>query len=165
MLFSPTINVKSVRDIDARLLNKLRVRGLILDLDNTLSLHGSPAAEEGIFEWLYDMRRLGIKMVVLSNNTEKRVAPLAQKLGLEYAANGCKPLTFGISRAIEKLGLPENRVAIVGDQLFTDILGGNIKGIKSILVEPFLLETGWLFVVKRGLESLVFKRNYEDNKR
>lgn len=160
MLFSPTFWIKNVFAIDSAFLTENNIKGLILDLDNTLSMHGNPAAEEGVFEWLAEMRRLGISMTVVSNNTQRRVMPLANELGLEFIAFGCKPLTFGLKKAAKRAGLQKSELAVVGDQIFTDIIGGNLIGVKTILVEPFHLEKGALFKVKRLLEELVFKRDY-----
>ena len=87
MLFRPTFWLKNVFAIDEEFLKRNDVRALVLDLDNTLSMHGNPAAEEGVEEWLAKMRELGVKMRVVSNNTTKRVAPLAARLGLEFTAN------------------------------------------------------------------------------
>ena len=132
----------------------------VLDLDNTLSMHGNPAAENGIPEWLEHMKNIGVPMRIVSNNTNKRVAPLAKKLGLPFTANGCKPLTFGISKAIKIMGVPKKQVAVVGDQIFTDVIAGNIKGAVSVLVEPFHMESAWTFKLKRKAESLFFHRDY-----
>lgn len=159
MIFKPRFWVKNVLSIDESFLNEHGIDALILDLDNTLSMHGDPAAEQGIPEWLDKMRGLGVKMAVVSNNTEKRVAPLAAKLGLDYTANGAKPLTFGLNRALKKLGTSRERTAVVGDQIFTDVMGGNFAKMPTILVEPFHLEKGILFKLKRAAESLVFKRD------
>ena len=82
MLFKPTFWLKNVLSIDEEFLKNNNVGALVLDMDNTLSMHGDPAAEDGIPEWLDEMRALGIKMRVVSNNTKKRVAPLAAKLGI-----------------------------------------------------------------------------------
>ncbi|MBE6902769.1 MAG: YqeG family HAD IIIA-type phosphatase [Ruminococcaceae bacterium] len=160
MLFKPTFWLKSVLDIDKEFLKKHHVRALVLDLDNTLSMHGNPAAEAGVTEWLDEMRRLGVKMRIVSNNTTKRVAPLAAKLGLEFTANGAKPLTFGISRAMKAMGSNKKNTLVVGDQIFTDVMGGNLKGVRTVLVEPFHLEKTWTFRLKRKVEALVFKRDY-----
>jgi hypothetical protein len=160
MLFKPTIWVENVLKIDKLLLYKMQVKGLILDLDNTLSMHDSPAAELGVTEWISDMRELGVKLMIVSNNTSKRVEPLARELGIDFIAFGCKPLTLGIGRAAKAMGLPKSRLALVGDQIFTDIMGGNLYGIKSILVEPFYLEDKWTFKLKRKIESVVFKRDF-----
>lgn len=160
MLFKPKWWLKSVLDIDEKFIRENHLRGLILDLDNTLSMHGSPAAEQGVTEWLAQMRGMGMKMMVLSNNTKKRVAPLAKELGLDYISFGCKPLTVGVSRALRKMRLPRKSVALVGDQIFTDIIGGNLRGVNTVLVEPFHLEDKKSFKLKRKLESAVFKRDY-----
>ncbi len=160
MLFKPTFWLKSVLQINADFLEQNHVRALVLDMDNTLSMHGNPAAEEGVTEWLDEMRALGIKMRVVSNNTNKRVAPLAAKLGLEYTANGAKPLTFGITRAMKAMGVGSEETLVVGDQIFTDIMAGNLKGVRTVLVEPFHLEKTWTFRLKRRLESVVFHRDY-----
>ena len=160
MLFRPHIWIKNVLAIDKDFVEKNGFKGLVLDLDNTLSMHGNPAAENGIFEWLDSMRALGIKMVVVSNNTKARVAPLAAELGLEFFSFGCKPLPFGINKAVKLMGLPKKEVAVVGDQIFTDVLGGKFSGIRTVLVEPFHLEDKIGFRFKRKLESVFFKRDY-----
>lgn len=162
MLFKPTFHLKNVLMIDRDFLEKNGVTALVLDMDNTLSMHGNPAAEEGVSEWLDQMRALGIKMRVVSNNTNKRVAPLAAKLGLPYTANGAKPLTFGITRAMKAMNAKKSETLVVGDQIFTDIMAGNLKGVRTALVEPFHLEKTWTFKLKRRLESLVFKRDYKN---
>ena len=75
MLFKPTFWLKSVLQIDEKFLTENGVKALVLDMDNTLSMHGNPAAEAGVDEWLGKMRALGVKMRVVSNNTNRRVAP------------------------------------------------------------------------------------------
>ncbi len=162
MLFKPTYWLKSVLCIDKEFLDKNNIKALVLDLDNTLSMHGNPAAEAGVEEWLNNMRTLGIKMRVVSNNTTKRVKPLADKLGLEFTANGAKPLTFGVTRAVKAMGADKKTTAVVGDQIFTDVMAGNLGGIRTVLVEPFHLEKTWTFRLKRKLESVVFRRDYSE---
>ncbi len=161
-MFKPTWWLKSVLEIDESFIREHHLRGFILDLDNTLSMHGSPAAEQGVCEWLEEMKNMGIKMMVLSNNTKKRVKPLAEELGLDFIAFGCKPLTIGVSRALHKMRLPKKSVALVGDQIFTDIVGGNLRGVPTILVEPFHMEDKPSFRLKRKLESVVFKRDFSN---
>ena len=159
-LFKPNIWIQNIFAINEEFLNKRGIEGLILDLDNTLSMHGSPAAEAGVPEWLSIMRGLDVKMMIVSNNNAKRVAPLAGELGLDFISFGCKPLTFGINKAAKKLGLPKKNLAVVGDQIFTDVMGGNLSGITTVLVEPFYLESGKLFRFKRKIESAFFKRDF-----
>ena len=160
MLFKPTFWLKSVLLIDGEFLKKNNVRALVLDMDNPLSMHDNPAAEDGVMEWLESMRSLGIKMRVVSNNTARRVAPLANMMGLEFTANGAKPLTFGVNRAVKAMGVKKSETLVIGDQIFTDVLAGNFAGIRTVLVEPFHLENKWTFRLKRRIESLVFHRDY-----
>ena len=162
MLFRPTFWLKSVLYIDEEFLRGNAIEALVLDLDNTLSMHGNPVPEEGVAEWLDKMRSLGIKMRVVSNNTNKRVAPLAARLGLEFTANGAKPLPFGVLRAIRGMGADKHRTLVVGDQIFTDVMAGNLGGVRTVLVEPFHLEKTWTFRLKRRIESLVFRRDYSE---
>lgn len=162
MLFKPTFWLKNVMQIDKAFLKKNRVRALILDMDNTLSMHDDHAAEDGVLEWLDEMRRLGIKMRVVSNNNTRRVEPLARALGLEFTANGAKPLTFGVNRAVKAMKVSRRETLVVGDQIFTDVMAGNLAGIRTVLVEPFHLENKWTFKLKRRVESLVFHRDYRN---
>lgn len=162
MLFKPTFWLKNVLEIDEKFLSEHNVSAMVLDMDNTLSMHGNPAAEDGVMEWLAKMRSLGIKMRVVSNNTNKRVAPLAAVLGLPFTANGAKPLTFGVNRAVKAMGVGKSETLVIGDQIFTDVMAGNLAGIRTVLVEPFHLEKTWTFRLKRRIESLVFHRNYDD---
>lgn len=162
MLFKPTFWLKNVLEIDEKFLSEHNVSAMVLDMDNTLSMHGNPAAEDGVMEWLAKMRSLGIKMRVVSNNTNKRVAPLAAILGLPFTANGAKPLTFGVNRAVKAMGVGKAETLVIGDQIFTDVMAGNLAGIRTVLVEPFHLEKTWTFRLKRRIESLVFHRNYDD---
>lgn len=101
-------------------------------------------------------------MRVVSNNNKKRVEPLAEKLGLPFTANGAKPLTFGVNRAVKAMGAKKSETLVIGDQIFTDVMAGNLAGIRTVLVEPFHLEKTWTFRLKRRIESLVFHRNYDD---
>lgn len=162
MLFKPTYWLKNVLMIDENFLYENRVSALVLDMDNTLSMHGDPAAEDGVTEWLDKMRSLGVKMRVVSNNNKKRVEPLADKLGLPFTANGAKPLTFGVNRAVKAMGAKKSETLVIGDQIFTDVMAGNLAGMRTVLVEPFHLEKTWTFRLKRRIESLVFHRNYDD---
>lgn len=160
MLFEPDFWLKSVLQIDEAFLRKNRVKALVLDMDNTLSMHGNQRPEQGVEQWLCEMRRLGVKMRVVSNNTSKRVAPLAAMLGLPFTANGAKPLTFGVNRAVKAMGVKKRYTLVVGDQIFTDVIAGKLAGIRTVLVEPFHLEKTWTFRLKRRVESLVFHRDY-----
>ncbi|MCQ2449380.1 MAG: YqeG family HAD IIIA-type phosphatase [Clostridia bacterium] len=157
MLLKPKIKLDRVTDITVEMLKKRNIQGLILDVDNTLSTHHGQTLTEGLPEWLAYMRENGIKLTVLSNSNTKRLTPFAAKIGLDFIAMGLKPLPFGFFRAVKALGLPKKQVATVGDQIFTDTLGGNIAGVTTILLTPILPETSLRFRFKRWLERGVYR--------
>ena len=157
MLFRPLIKLNKITDINIDLLNKYGIDSLILDVDNTLSTHHGQVLTEGLEEWLDLMRENGIKMTVLSNSTSKRLEPFAKKIGLDYISLGLKPLPFGYIRALRTLNSKKKDTAIVGDQIFTDTLGGNLVGVKTILLTPIKPETSLRFRMKRKVERLVIK--------
>lgn len=153
MLFKPTIALRSVCDISLQILENFSIKALILDVDNTLTTHDSPDVKPEILNWLNLMKSNGIKLMVVSNNHLERVQPFANKIGLEFVPRGRKPLPKGFSEACRRLDVPKENVCAVGDQIFTDILGANLKGIKSIFVFPMEYETTTFFKVKRTLEK------------
>lgn len=151
-IFTPNLYLHRITDVTPALLRQHQLRGIILDVDNTLTHHGSQEVTQEVLDWLQTMREAGIQLMIASNNSEKRIRPFAQKLGLDYLSMSCKPLTFAFTRACKQFGLESRETALIGDQLYTDILGGNLKGLFTILVEPFELEHGLVLRAKRKLE-------------
>lgn len=153
MLFKPTYVFNNVTEITADFLNKHNIKGLILDLDNTLTTHNNPNPPQSSLDWLDKIKKSGIKMMIVSNNSAERVTPFAKALGLHFVPNGKKPLTFGYTQAIKEMGIHKKSIAAVGDQIFTDILGSNLKGIRSLFVFPIEPETSLPFRFKRACEK------------
>lgn len=156
-LLQPDLYLRRVTVITEELLRSRGLKALLLDLDNTLTTHNNPVPDPAVLAWLDAMKHAGIKLVLVSNNTSKRVRPFAAELGLPFTANAAKPLTWGFSRTARELGLKPNQVAVVGDQLFTDILGGNLFGAPTIFVEYMEPEHGPLFRLKRKLERVILR--------
>lgn len=154
-ILQPDILIPRITDISYDLLKQRNIKGLLLDVDNTLSTHGGQKPLEGLVEWIGHMKSCGIKLIILSNATRRRVEPFAKKLGLDFISVGLKPLAVGYLRALKKLNLKIKEAAIVGDQLFTDILGANLIGIFTIKVEPIYPESGKSFIIRRRLESKI----------
>lgn len=157
MLLKPNIKLERVTDITLEILKKYNITDLILDVDNTLSTHHGQVLTDGLEEWLELMKQEGIGLMVLSNSKEERVKPFAAKINLPFISLGLKPLPFGYRRALKALGSNRKNTAIVGDQIFTDVLGGNMVGVKTLLLTPIKLETTKGFRFKRWLERIVFK--------
>ncbi len=154
----PTACVEQVTDITLEMLRALGIRALILDADNTLSGHGSQEPFPGAVEWTRELTAAGIRMTIVSNNVEKRIAPFAAQFSLPYASMALKPFPAGYRRAMRAMGSRREETAAVGDQVYTDILGANLTGVKSILVVPkgeeSILRFGW----RRALEKPVRRK-------
>lgn len=158
MKFYPTYIAHRVEQLTPDLLERWGIEALILDVDNTLTTHNNPAITPGVAQWLQALRSQGIGLVILSNNSGERVKRFAALVGLPCIARGNKPLTGGFKRCQRLLGVPRERIAIVGDQLFTDIWGGNRYGCKTILVDAIETEDSLFFRCKRALERRLLAR-------
>ena len=160
-IFHPTAAVTGVLEITPELLSKIGVSAVILDVDNTLTAHGSQELPPDVAAWLDTMRAAGVKLTIASNNMPGRVAPFAKRVGLEYQAFCCKPSPFGLRRARRAMGVSRREVALVGDQIFTDALGANLYGIPVLLVQPMRQDTKATIRLKRALEKPVLARYYK----
>ena len=160
-LFIPTQLFADVTHITPEYLRSQGVCALALDVDNTLTGHGSQEVPAQVEQWLETMRKAGIAMAIASNNFEKRVAPFAGRLGLEHVSFCCKPAPWGLARVRRKLGVERRQLALVGDQVFTDVLGANLYGIRTFLVRPMYRDIKPLIRVRRVLEQPVLQRYFE----
>lgn len=156
-IFKPDFYLKSIMDITPGWLKSNEIDSLILDVDNTLTKHNCPEPAEGILNWLKLMKSNNIGLIIVSNNSYERVLPFAEKLGLEFISNGKKPLSVGNNKALKILGADRTKTAVVGDQVFTDVLGGKLGKIKTIMTRPIELESNPFFKFKRSLERIVLK--------
>ena len=154
-------------NITPSFLKKHGIKGLILDVDNTLALHDNPVPADGITEWLENMRNNGIKLIIVSNNHDERVKHFAAPLGLDYVCDGGKPLKRGYTAAMKKMRLAASETAAVGDQLFTDVWGANHSRIKMIYVQPMEPEpkSKRFIRFKRVLEKPFLPRKFVDDKK
>ncbi|MCD8219903.1 MAG: YqeG family HAD IIIA-type phosphatase [Ruminococcus sp.] len=163
MLFRAKLALRSVCDITLALLDKLGVRGLLLDIDNTLTTHDNPTPASGVEAWVAGMQAAGIALCLVSNNHAPRVKPFADRLGLDFVCEGKKPLSKGYREALQKMHLSRKQVAAVGDQIFTDVLGANLFRVPCIFVFPMEMETTRFFRLKRKLEIPFLPRKiYEE---
>ena len=157
MLLKPKIKLKRITDISLSILKKYNINTLILDVDNTMSTHHGQVLTDGLTDWIDIMHKNNIGLIVLSNSKEERVKPFAEKINLPYISLGLKPLPFGYIKALKRAGSKRKNTAIVGDQIFTDILGGNTVGVKTILLTPIKPEDGISFKIRRKIEKFLFK--------
>jgi HAD superfamily phosphatase (TIGR01668 family) len=128
---------KNITEISPEFLKENGISGLILDIDNTLIGHNVPLPDEKTTNHLRVLENAGIKLCVVSNNTYDRVKSFTEKIGVEFfVANALKPRKKGYLEASECMKLPLNEIGAVGDQLFTDIWGGNWLSMHTVLVKP-----------------------------
>ena len=154
----PDIYIKNVKDIDVKLLEKHKIKGLILDIDNTLIDYDKNPLQ-GIKEWCNDLKTHGIKMCILSNtNKVYKVKKIAEMLDLEYEYFAHKPSKKGFEKARKILDLKPQEIAVVGDQIFTDVWGGNRNNMITILTKPIDDRDILLTKIKRPFEEFVINR-------
>lgn len=160
-MLTPKVVFTDVTHITPEYLEENGIKALILDVDNTLTEHDSQELRPDIAAWLDTMKQRGVGMMIASNNLEKRVAPFAEKLGLDYASFCCKPSPLFYLASRKKWKLPRRQVAIVGDQLFTDALAGRLWGVRVLLVRPLAEDTKPTVRFKRRLEAPFLLRYYK----
>ncbi len=135
-LLRPRAEVETVYDIDLRALAARGIRGLILDLDNTIVPWGTWQAAPELFSWIAAVKIAGLALCIVSNNAGARVRHLASALGVPAVTTAFKPSPGAFVRALGLMGTTRATTALVGDQVLTDILGGNMLGLHTILVRP-----------------------------
>lgn len=151
-LFKPTAVRPRIGDVTAGFLRELGARAVLLDVDNTIATYTSHEPAAGAVEWARGLIEAGFRVVIVSNNYKRRVAPFAARFGVEFISFAVKPLPFGYVRAAKMLGLRCRDCVIIGDQIFTDVTGANMCGMKSVLLEPIEPEEGWTFKLRRFFE-------------
>lgn len=157
--FSPHLHLKSCLQLDLDRLQSLEIDSLLLDADCTLKEYQSEEPLEGVDEWLNTLRKAGIGLCLISNGLGPRIERFAKRLDLPFFAPAKKPLPFGCRRAIRTMKFNRRRTAIVGDQIFADIMAGRLAGIFAILVDPIHPEQEqWFTQIKRPFEHLIISR-------
>ena len=152
--FFPDHEINSAYDIDYEKLYNEGYRGIIYDIDNTLVPHGAPADERAI-ELFKRLKKIGFRVVLLSNNKEPRVKMFNDAVHAEYIYKTGKPKQDGYINAMKLMNTDRKTTIFVGDQLFTDVWGAKKAGIVSYLVKPIHPKEEIQIVLKRKLEKVV----------
>jgi HAD superfamily phosphatase (TIGR01668 family) len=150
----PDLHVDSIYDIDLQALRGKGVKGIITDLDNTLIEWDQPSATPKLTEWLKKVEQEGFQLVIVSNNNSVRVGEFASPLGIPFIYGARKPFHKAFKKAKLIMGLKANEVVVIGDQLFTDVLGGNRLNLYTILVVPVAQSDGFFTRFNRKLERI-----------
>lgn len=152
--YYPYEYVESVFAIDYKKLYDMGFRGIIFDIDNTLVPHGDNSTPE-VDALFKEIHAAGIKTVLLSNNDKERIERFIKNIDTQYVCDAEKPNPDGYIKALEKLGIDKDEVVCIGDQTFSDIIGANGCGIKSILVKFIGFYTEKKLGIRRRIEKVV----------
>lgn len=154
----PDYIYKSVTDIDFTLLYQKGIRGIIFDIDNTLVPYNQPDATQKEIDIIDRAKKAGLMVAFASNNSQDRVKKFNDKFGLFAIHRANKPFIHSFKKIAENMELSHKSIAVIGDQIFTDVYGANRCNMVSVLVNPIESKENWFFKIKRGFEKLIIKK-------
>lgn len=140
----PTVIADSVTDLSPGLLRRMGIRLLMLDFDNTIVPYTTDIPSDAVMRWLEQMKASDIALCVVSNSRKPRVKQFCRKYGIDCITHAKKPFSRGIRQCLEKYGFAPNECVLAGDQIYTDTLGANCAGVRSVLVRAIHNHTIWL---------------------
>lgn len=158
MKWYPDAHFEKVEQINLAFLQKNKIKALILDVDNTL-INYHKEMKKSVVDWVKELKAQGIKLYILSNtNHKEKVEKVANNLAIPYRNFAKKPFKSGYLKVQKELKEKAENIGVVGDQIFTDILGGNRCNMFTILVEPVDQKDFWYTAWKRPLENKIKNR-------
>ncbi|HWH70548.1 MAG TPA: YqeG family HAD IIIA-type phosphatase [Candidatus Sulfotelmatobacter sp.] len=161
-LLKPAEYHRSIFEIDLERLQRKGFRAIMLDLDNTMVRWNHPDPTPGLMDWLSRVKAMGFAACIVSNNSGPRVSEFAAKVGIPFISGASKPRRKGFREAMSRLGVLPEHTVVIGDQIFTDVLGGNRSGAYTVLVVPIDPREFFLTQIVRKVERRVLK--YLDRK-
>ncbi|WNS74374.1 YqeG family HAD IIIA-type phosphatase [Bacillus sp. DTU_2020_1000418_1_SI_GHA_SEK_038] len=153
--FLPDQHVRSIFEITPERLKEYGVKGIITDLDNTLVEWDRPNATPKLIKWFEEMKNSNVMITIVSNNNDNRVRSFSEPLNIPFIPLARKPLGRAFNRALLEMGLKKEETVVIGDQLLTDVLGGNRSGFRTILVVPVAQTDGFITRFNRKVERLI----------
>lgn len=153
--FIPTMYQKNITSINYEKLKSSGIRCILFDLDNTLLKKGDKKLEEKIEKKLILLKK-NFKIIIISNNFKRKISKICSIIDVDFVSFSRKPFTFGFKKVTSRYNLKKEEICIIGDQLVSDILGGNRYGIKTILVDPLGEKDLKITKVNRILETFIF---------
>jgi HAD superfamily phosphatase (TIGR01668 family) len=133
---TPDAFAQRLSDVDVGMFERWGVRGVIVDLDNTLVPWNSREVTPDGGDWIRAVQRAGIKICLLTNNYSSASRAVAGQFGVSAISGALKPSPWSFRGALRALGVTAKQAAVVGDQIFTDVLGGKLAGMRAVLVRP-----------------------------
>ena len=154
----PKAYFDKIEKITIEFIQKNHLKALILDMDNTL-INYKKEMPENIEKWAKELKGQGTRLYILSNTNKKaKVKSIAEKLDVPYRSFAIKPLKPGFLKVQKELGYKPEQIGVVGDQIFTDIVGGNRCNMFTILIDAIDDKDFWYTLWKRPLEKMLKKK-------
>ncbi|WP_336745763.1 YqeG family HAD IIIA-type phosphatase [Paenibacillus sp. y28] len=162
----PQLRVSTIYEIDTDMLKRQGIRGIITDLDNTLVGAKRPDATPELLEWLKRLKAEGFQVVIVSNNRHLRVARFSEPIGIPFIYSARKPFGRAFRQAMGQMGLTSKQTVVIGDQMLTDVLGGNRMGLYTIMVDPIAMaDEGFFTRINRRIEKVATRLMKTGNKK
>ena len=153
--FLPDEHVKSILDIQPEELKERGIKGIITDLDNTLVEWDRPNATPELIKWFEQIKKHNILVTIVSNNNELRVKEFSDPLQIPFIFRARKPMARAFNKALAEMKIKKEEAVVIGDQLLTDVLGGNRGGFHTILVVPVAQTDGFFTKFNRFTERRI----------
>lgn len=154
----PDLDIKNIEELSFDFLVRQGIEGIIVDLDNTILPWVGKEIPLTIKQWFIGLKKLGIKFCILSNGASRRVHSLAATLEVPAISKAIKPRRKAFTKALVVLGTTSSNTAVIGDQLFTDVWGGNRLHLYTVLVSPLNKREFIGTMLVRQAEKWVLKR-------
>lgn len=163
-LFLPKRHVRSIFELKPDWFKQEGIKGIVIDLDNTLIPWDVEEVPDEVKAWLSSLTEQGLKVAIISNNSRARVSHFAKPINIPYIHRAKKPFHFGFKRAAKMMGISPGEMAVIGDQLVTDVFGGNYFGAYTILVRPLVDSDAPATKINRLIESYIKRHLYRTGK-
>lgn len=164
MGLKPDFVLHRITEIPFDWLKKNDIRGVLVDLDNTLTSYHSEDIPQENLTWLYSLIELGIPFLPFSNARSYRIENFCKLFGIENPGLAFKPMNIGLRRVLRFIKVPRKNLILIGDQVFTDVLAGKFAGIRTILVDPVSKTTEFPATkVMRIIERAIGRGKWEYN--
>jgi HAD superfamily phosphatase (TIGR01668 family) len=165
-VFYPHFLIESVVELTPERLRTLGIEDLLLDVDCTLKRYSNQEPEPDVQAWLESLKAENFRLCLLSNGRGKRISQFAELVDIPFIAEACKPFQTGCRRAFTEYGFDPEKTALVGDQIFADVMAGRLAGIRTFRATPLSPEEErWFTRIKRPIEKIVlrsFRRKFPD---
>jgi len=156
-LLCPDLFVENIYKLDLRSIKAKNIKGILIDLDNTLLPWDSMQIEDKLVAWTQDCLKEGFSLCIISNNKYNRIKRCSELLGIPAVIGSYKPCKAAFKKGMDILGTQPEETAVIGDQIFTDIFGAKRLGLYAILVKPISSRELYWTKMMRLLERRILK--------